>query len=196
MDETLTRLKCECQTHPSCGWEGTPTLMEFRNPPRLGAYCPSCTHWIKWVPRNSVWNYALVTQNGNGATKARNVPITTSDYTLQSAKELMIEAAAECWNIAEEHGWHTTSRSTLERAMLVVTELAELSEAARESRLQSPSDHIPDFTCAEEEWADVLIRVFDHCVDDGVSHPALINAFFAKMEYNRTRPYRHGNKTT
>ena len=166
--------------------------MQFTNPTRMGAYCPRCTHWIKWVPFSSPWNHAYAMQHP-ASPQAVSVPITTDDH--KSAKELMIEAAAECWNIAEEHGWHTTPRSTLERAMLVVTELSELVEAARANRLQSPSDHIPDYTYAEEEWADVLIRVFDHCVDDGVSHPALINAFFAKMDYNRTRPYRHGNKT-
>jgi len=37
--------------------------------------------------------------------------------------------------------------------------------------------------------------VFDHCVEDHVSHERLISALFAKMEFNRSRPYRHGNKS-
>jgi len=100
--------------------------------------------------------------------------------------------AKMCWDQAEASGFHDAApRSTLERAMLVVTELAELSEAARHGILQAPSDHIPEFTNAEEEWADVLVRVFDHCWDDGVTGERLGQAFVAKLAYNRTRPYRH-----
>jgi len=110
-------------------------------------------------------------------------------------RKAMIWVAKDCWQIADDHGWHTSDRSTLERAMLVVTELSELCESARSNTLADPSDHIPQYTMAEEEWADVLVRVFDHCVEDHVSHERLISALFAKMEFNRSRPYRHGNKT-
>lgn len=41
------------------------------------------------------------------------------------------------------------------------------------------------------EFADLLIRVFDNCEAYGINLEA---AILQKMEYNETRPYRHGNK--
>jgi NTP pyrophosphatase (non-canonical NTP hydrolase) len=39
------------------------------------------------------------------------------------------------------------------------------------------------------EFADLLIRVFDTCGKYGID---LENALKIKMEYNKTRPYKHG----
>jgi len=100
-----------------------------------------------------------------------------------------------CYDQAEASGFHDGRvRYPLELCMLVVTELAELAEAARKNKLDAPSDHIPEFTYAEEEWADVLIRVFDHS-HDHVDPIRLGQAFVAKLAFNRTRGYRHGGKT-
>lgn len=66
---------------------------------------------------------------------------------------------------------------------------SELSEALEADRKNLQSDHIPDFTGMEEELADVLIRIFDfagyHKLDLGA-------AFITKMQFNLTRPYKHG----
>lgn len=165
----------------SCGLSGTPVLYRLDDA-HIGARCASCKAFLKWVPHTSPWLALLDAQHEASQSN--------------SWRKALIGMGVECWNIAEAHGFHDKGgRSTLERAMLVVTELAELSEAARHDTLQSPSDHIPVHTQAAEEWADVLVRVFDHCVDDGVTHADLADAFLAKMEFNRTRPYRHGGKT-
>lgn len=213
---SLTALDCE-----SCGYIGEPTL--HRTPPSLdhwGAYCGRCKRFIKWVPHNTIWTAAFEAQEAppkaegpvdslTGVACTCNKPpflyheqtcaVTTAYEAGVRTHQDWIDAIAQmgqfCWEQAESMGWHTTPRSTLERAMLVVTELAELSEAARHNQLTSPSEHIPEFTAAEEEWADVLVRVFDHSPDDGVTPERLGRAFVAKLAYNRTRGYKHGGKT-
>ncbi len=70
---------------------------------------------------------------------------------------------------------------------------AELSEALEWERKQpgAPSDHIPGFTGLEEEFADVLIRIFDTSAQRKLR---LGEAVLAKMAFNATRPHKHGGK--
>ncbi len=74
-----------------------------------------------------------------------------------------------------------------EKVMLVVTELAEGVEGLRKGN--GPSEHIPDFNCMEEEYADAIIRILDHCAQRGWR---IGQAIEAKMRYNLTRPHKHG----
>lgn len=161
---------------------------------RIGAYCPLCQRWIMWVSHNTVW-LALLEEQRAARSSSTPEPAPTPDGTKETWIAAIADMGSFCYGQAEAMGWHTTKRSTLERAMLVVTELAELSESARHQALQSPSEHIPEFTQAEEEWADVLVRVFDHSPDDGVTPTRLGQAFVAKLTFNRTRGYKHGGKT-
>lgn len=73
--------------------------------------------------------------------------------------------------------------------MLMVSELGEACEAQR--RNITKSEHIPEFTGEEEELADCIIRILDYA---GGYHLRLAEAVVAKMEYNRTRPYKHGKR--
>lgn len=75
-----------------------------------------------------------------------------------------------------------------QRVALIVTELGEFVEAQRKP---SMSDKIPDYTAAEEELADVVIRILDMAGFMGID---LKGAMKAKLEMNRKRPYRHGGK--
>lgn len=75
------------------------------------------------------------------------------------------------------------------------SELSEMLEALREPHneleVYASSEKIPDFSAAEEEAADVVIRLMDMCEARGWNlGPAII----AKMEYNSTRPRMHGGK--
>lgn len=69
----------------------------------------------------------------------------------------------------------------LSKLMLIVTEVAEIAEGARKGTNDS---HLPQFTSEEVECADVLIRLFDYA---GWRRLRLGEAFWAKLEYNRTR---------
>lgn len=69
---------------------------------------------------------------------------------------------------------------------------SELSEALEELRHGNPpSKKIPKFSGAEEEFADVIIRILDTAK---VRNYDLAGAVLAKMKYNDTRPYKHGGK--
>lgn len=86
------------------------------------------------------------------------------------------------------HGWKVTTMDDwnnpdiiLSVLMQVTTEVAEAAEAVR-------YDDVENF---KEELADVAIRVI------GLAHGMGINlgdAITEKMEYNKTRPLKHGGK--
>ena len=88
------------------------------------------------------------------------------------------------------HGWWNEERSFGEIIALMHSELSEALEYARVNP-NAKSNHIPDFTGIEEELADVIIRIFDYA---GKEDLRLGEAIFEKMKYNKTRPYKHGNK--
>ena len=91
---------------------------------------------------------------------------------------------------AVAHGWWEEERSFGEIIALMHSELSEALEYARVNP-NAKSNHIPDFTGIEEELADVIIRIFDYA---GKEDLRLGEAIFEKMKYNKTRPYKHGNK--
>ncbi len=70
-------------------------------------------------------------------------------------------------------------------------EVSELHEAFRNGQLYKMTDKILDMTYSEEELADIIIRALDTSHQLGLDINAAVNK---KMEYNLTRPYRHGNK--
>ena len=69
------------------------------------------------------------------------------------------------------------------------SELSEALEALRNGN--PPDDKIPQFTGAEAELADVIIRVMDYAEARGFN---VAQALVAKVEYNKTRPRMHGGK--
>lgn len=76
-----------------------------------------------------------------------------------------------------------------EKLMLMVTELAEACEGLRHGDPQSTK--IPGFSNVEEELADCVIRILDFC---GHYQLQLGPAIIAKLEYNRSRPHKHGKQ--
>jgi hypothetical protein len=74
-----------------------------------------------------------------------------------------------------------------EKLALMHSELSELLEGHRHRN--PPSDHIPEFSAAEEEAADLLIRLLDTAREEKWR---IGEAVLAKMDFNATRPYKHG----
>ena len=104
---------------------------------------------------------------------------------------------------AREKGFHDdglTREQFVERhSNLIHNEVSELHEALRAGKLDSLCDKtekmlalgLPALTCAEEEYADIVIRALDQCRRLGID---IQRAIEAKHAYNRTREYKHGKK--
>lgn len=107
------------------------------------------------------------------------------------------ELIEQAHQTAEEKGWHEGKRTFGELIALCHSELSEALEEYRKGCLpnqtayEHPSAGLPKPIGVPIELADVLIRIFDLC---GVYGIDLEGALKIKMEYNKTRPYRHGNK--
>jgi len=84
-------------------------------------------------------------------------------------------------------GWWETDRSDGEAIVLIHSELSEAVEYLRHGN--PASDHIPGFSGVEEELADAVIRIFDLAAERRWD---VAGALVAKMEFNKTRPYKHG----
>jgi NTP pyrophosphatase (non-canonical NTP hydrolase) len=76
-----------------------------------------------------------------------------------------------------------------EHIALMHGELSEALESWRGGSL--PSDHIPEFTGEEEEFADEILRIMLVSRALGMR---TAEALFAKMTFNSNRPYKHGGK--
>ena len=74
----------------------------------------------------------------------------------------------------------------LSKIALIHSELGEMTEGVRKP---GPDEHCPKFTSEEIEAADVFIRLMDYAQEWGLQ---FAEAVVAKMEYNASRPYKHG----
>lgn len=102
----------------------------------------------------------------------------------------MNKLATHIHELAKQKGWYDRDRSPLETHMRIVAEVAEASE---EARIGSPDRYYESGKpCGElSEIADALILILDYCAYKHWDIEAAVNE---KIEYNKTRPYRHGNK--
>lgn len=103
----------------------------------------------------------------------------------RSFKDIMTAA----YRGAKQRGFWEGDRNEGEAIALMHSELSEALEAYREGN--PASEKIPTFTKAEEEFADAVIRIAEWCEGKGLR---IDRAIEAKLEYNTTRPHKHGKK--
>ena len=107
------------------------------------------------------------------------------------------ETFASCFQImsmsvhtnAVDHGWWAEPREDGTLIALIMSEAAEALEALRKGN--GPDEHCPQFSGAEVELADVVIRIMDMAEARGWD---VAGAIVAKHEFNKTRPYKHGKE--
>lgn len=88
----------------------------------------------------------------------------------------------------EKGFWPPEGRNTGECLMLMTSELGEAMEADRKNLMDS---HLPQFKGLYVELVDCLIRILDFLGAMGVDVDAILQA---KLEYNKSRPYKHGKE--
>jgi len=107
------------------------------------------------------------------------------------------ELKETCHKIAKEKGWwQDEERNFAEQIALMHS---ELSEALEEYRVWGLDDQYFIYTKDESpkpegiavEFADLIIRLLDTCGAYGLP---IERAIEEKLEYNKTRKRRHGNK--
>lgn len=106
-----------------------------------------------------------------------------------SAIQAMTDEIRE-WAIGK--GWREPDappRDPLQLLMLVTTEVAEAAEAFRNGNPMCERPGMNEFSHAEEELADVIIRILQMGDEFGFD---IGGAICAKMRFNWTRPYKHG----
>lgn len=110
-------------------------------------------------------------------------PIVTDDDIIRVLRELQRRAHKN----AKAKGFWDNPKAFAVDIALIHSELSEALEADRHG--DPPSDHIPEFRGTEEEFGDVLIRVFDVSAKHGMR---LGEVVLAKMAFNAGRPGKHG----
>jgi NTP pyrophosphatase (non-canonical NTP hydrolase) len=101
----------------------------------------------------------------------------------------MDQRCQEVYATAIRKGWWQKPRSEGELIALMHSELSEALEGLRHGNPKS--EHIPEFSAVEEEFADVLIRIMDYSAHYKLR---LGQAVLAKMKFNEGREYMHGGK--
>lgn len=120
----------------------------------------------------------------------RRVPRRILDYSA-TASTTFAELTAECLRIANEHGF--TDASPAEDIALMHSELSEALEDIRSGAGLNTMLYVGAKPCGvPSEMADVVIRVLHFCGKHGID---LAQAVVEKMQYNESRPFRHGGKT-
>jgi NTP pyrophosphatase (non-canonical NTP hydrolase) len=97
-------------------------------------------------------------------------------------KTMINQLCKDAYEIAKSKGWHEEKREFGTRIALIHSEVSEAMEADRRNEGEAR---------VVEELADIVIRVFDLCGEEGFD---LETAIHQKMAINATRTYKHGGK--
>ena len=101
------------------------------------------------------------------------------------------------WRTAEEHGWHKDDDNIPVKLVMIHSEVSEALEEYRNTPPECEVSHLYYKGSSDKpegfgvELADIVIRVLELAEMVGAD---LTDLILTKMEYNESRPYRHGGK--
>lgn len=104
------------------------------------------------------------------------------DFTEKGKSMKVSEAVEACGQIAVQKGFIPNDLRPLEQHALIATEIAEATEALRRGEDESRE---------AEELVDVILRIMTYFYERGWDLDKFLTK---KIAYNRTRPFRHGDK--
>lgn len=96
--------------------------------------------------------------------------------------------ADEVHATAKEKGWWDEDRNDGECLALMHSEISEALEGLRKPK---SDEHLPMFDSVAVELADCIIRVMDFACAREIP---VAEALIAKMDFNKSRPHKHGKK--
>ena len=106
----------------------------------------------------------------------------------------IVDIIHECWQTAEDHGFHGVGRSFGDTVALIHTEVSEAYEAFRKDGKMSAYTEVdgkPEGVVVE--LLDAVIRIFDTCIGEaGMSAEDVALWLEHKMAFNKTREHLHG----
>lgn len=109
------------------------------------------------------------------------------EQTMTGFKELQKEVHEN----AVEHGWWDDPKEEGTLLALIHSEVSEALEDARVGLMRTTLDENGKPVGFPSELADIVIRVMDVAEFHGID---LEEEIKQKHEFNKTRPYRHGDK--
>lgn len=128
-------------------------------------------------------------RTSNRTISSMNTPIIPSAELISSFRASFDDLAS----IHHQHmvlkGFWDSPRTDSELIVQIHGEVSEIWDALRHGN--PPDDKVPQFSGAEAEAADTILRLMDACHRRGWR---VTEALVAKMQYNLSRPYKHGKK--
>lgn len=101
------------------------------------------------------------------------------------------DTAKKIHDWAKDKGWWESERNIGELLALAHSELSEALEEYRNGRMKTYYEDDGKPCGYPSELADLMIRVMDTAYSAGID---LEYEIAVKMDYNESRPYRHGGK--
>jgi NTP pyrophosphatase (non-canonical NTP hydrolase) len=106
----------------------------------------------------------------------------------QLFRDVFKKLQQQVFETAKNNGFHDHDNNDGELIALMHAELSEALEVLRDPDI-TESDKLHGVLAIEEELADVIIRIMDMAELSGYN---IANAILNKIDYNKTRPFKHG----